>query len=242
MNMAGIIDFHTHILPGIDDGSKNVEQSCEMLGALKAQGVSAVVLTPHFYTHKIHMEDFLKQRQGAWESLRSTGAGGSIELRLGAELYLTDYIFNYEDITPLCITGTRYLLTEMSFQSRFGASAFGRLQRLMADFNVTPILAHIERYPPILQDRDVADELLDMGCVMQVNVSSLAAKPRIVQKRLLRMIEDGDVQLLGTDCHNMDSRKPDFETGLRVLKKKLGQAYLDRLIENGKQVFLGEDL
>ena len=87
--MSRIIDFHSHILPGIDDGSKNLEQSLEMMRRSARQGVDTMVATPHFYAHHDDPERFLKRRAEAERSLREAMAAesGLPELAIGAEVY-----------------------------------------------------------------------------------------------------------------------------------------------------------
>ena len=109
-----MIDIHTHILPGIDDGAETPEQAVEILLQLKEQGITRVLLTPHFCPQSQSLDSFLESRQASYEQLLAAkGLPKDIELILSAELQLHDAIFNYENLDALKIPGTSYVLTEL---------------------------------------------------------------------------------------------------------------------------------
>jgi len=114
--MAVRIDFHTHILPAVDDGSKSVEESLEMLAMEREQGVETVVLTPHFYPQSDRPHRFLDRRQRAFEKLMAAGGAEQLpRFRLGAEVYYFNGIGSWEGLKDLAIEGTKYVLIEMPF-------------------------------------------------------------------------------------------------------------------------------
>ena len=97
MNGMQLFDMHSHILPGIDDGAKTVEDSLELLSCLKNQGVTNVCLTPHFYTNEISLEDFIAERAEKFEKFKPHIPNG-MNIVLGTEVYVTKYLFNNENI------------------------------------------------------------------------------------------------------------------------------------------------
>lgn len=111
------IDFHTHILPGIDDGSRNVEMSLRMLAAQREQQVDEIVATPHFYAQKDSVEEFLLRRQRSYEKLKTAMEenGFDQKLYLAAEVYYFQGIGSAGMIPKLCVEGTQTLLLEMPF-------------------------------------------------------------------------------------------------------------------------------
>ena len=109
-----VIDFHTHVLPAVDDGSKSVEQSIEMLASLAEQSANTVVATPHFYANDESVEDFLEKRNRAYEILKSHGRFEQ-NIILGAEVRYYDGISHLQDLKKLRIEGTKLLLIEMPF-------------------------------------------------------------------------------------------------------------------------------
>ena len=108
------IDFHTHILPAVDDGSSCVDESVELLEMQKQRGISVVVATPHFYPHKDKPERFLERRNKAFQKLQAEIADQQLpKVILGAEVYYFNGISQWEGLKDLTIGGTNYLLLEM---------------------------------------------------------------------------------------------------------------------------------
>ncbi len=233
-----LLDTHTHILPGIDDGAKDLAASRALLDALCAQGVSSVVLTPHFYPHRRDLESFLERRQRAVEALLDLdgmvslpGEVGSaalakysdgereLKIFLGAEVALSPALEHLASFERLVIGRNRHVLIEMPFGEMWDGDTFQLLEGLMFAHRLRPIIAHIERYPATSFGRDTApiQRLVDMGCLIQLNVSSLAEfRPRGVAKRLLA----GDwIDLLGSDAHNLETRPPRFDLLLKYARK-----------------------
>ena len=105
-----LIDFHTHILPGIDDGSRNIEMSLNMLAAQREQQVDEIVATPHFYAQKDSVEEFLLRRQCSYEKLKTKMAETNLDqkLHLAAEVYYFQGIGSAGMIPKLCVEGTRH--------------------------------------------------------------------------------------------------------------------------------------
>lgn len=110
-----MIDFHSHILPGMDDGSQTVEESLTLLEMLRAQGVDTVAATPHFYARENSPEVFLRRRREAWERLNARLTPGGPQVLLGAEVRYYRGISRLEELHRLCLSGTHVLLLEMPF-------------------------------------------------------------------------------------------------------------------------------
>lgn len=224
--------MHTHILPGIDDGAKDLETSLALTDKLRAQGVTHIALTPHYYSDRESLADFYEKRRGAYELLLSQNIEG-VSFILGSEAYITDYIFNNEAIDGLCYEGTRYLLVEFAYDSDFSDGAGEKLYKLMNNFNVTPVIAHIERYRNLMKNTGVLEELYNAGCRMQINLESLASFS--FRNKLLKLIERGLVHIVGTDTHSFH-RGGDYQTGFGIINKKLGSSFCQLIINNGKNL------
>ena len=110
-----MIDFHSHILPGMDDGSKSTQESLEMLDMLRAQGVDTVAATPHFYARENPPEVFLRRRAEAWNRLRPQLTADSPRVLLGAEVRYFQGISHVDRLHDLCLEGQDVLLLEMPF-------------------------------------------------------------------------------------------------------------------------------
>lgn len=198
-----MIDIHTHILPGMDDGSWDEAESLDMLEALGAQGIRLVVATPHFYPGENSPAEFLQRRTEAAERLRSVWHPGLPELRLGAEVCCFDGMSRTAELDALRIEGTELLLLEMPFQS-WPDRLLREVIKLHQRPGVTVVLAHIERYLP---ERKAAwDALTAAGVLTQCNAGFFLRWR--TRRRALRLLEQGRIHFLGSDCHNMTSRPP----------------------------------
>ena len=118
-----MIDFHSHILPGIDDGSENVETSLQMIAALKEQGVDTICATSHFYATERTPQRFLFRREEAFEALKASLPADAPKILLGAEVLYFPGIAHMEELPELCLEGTNLLLLEMPFERCYGYRA-----------------------------------------------------------------------------------------------------------------------
>ena len=236
MIIPNLVETHCHILPGIDDGARHLETSIEMIKRLQAQGANTVILTPHYYSDSISYQDFVTRRDTAFNRLKDALGEDAPVLIPAAEVYISDYIFDNDNLDKLCIGNSRYALIEHPFSAEFSQSDFDRLLNLSYKYKIKPILAHIERYSALMEDKYLLDEYIDAGCLTQVNISSFAKSHRSVRKKLIKYLESGRIHLIGSDCHNLDSRTPDYDEGVKMILKKCGQDVLDNLIENANNL------
>ena len=223
-----MIDFHSHILPGIDDGSKDVATSLLMLNALKKQGADTVCATSHFYATQRTVERFLLRRREAWDRLREVLPHDAPRILLGAEVLYYPGIANMEELPQLCLEGTNLLLLEMPFEP-WTSYMTREVSDLARRRDVQLLLAHIERYF-FYQPIAVWDEFLDLGILMQSNAEFFL--PFRTRRKALRLLDDGYIHLLGSDAHNMSSRAPNLDKARARIVKSLGEenlTYIDHL-------------
>ena len=206
--VCGMIDFHTHILPGMDDGSKSVSESLEMLQLEARQGINLAVLTPHFYSSENSPDTFLRRRQRSWEKLSASLEDGLPRLLLGAEVQYFEGIAQMENIRLLCIWGTRLLLLEMPFCS-WDERMVQTVLTLQENGEVQPVLAHIDRYLSFRGNSAQLDRLRRQGILMQMNVS--AFNGFFSRRKAASMVRGGKLHFFGSDCHNNSTRKPNWE-------------------------------
>lgn len=201
-----MIDIHTHILPGMDDGARDAAESLAMIDKLKQQGVTGAVLTPHFYSHQETLEDFLLRREAAFKRI----SHADFSMTLGSETYLTESLFSYEYLGDLCLGKGKHLLLELPYTSKWGSSVYRQIDRLIDKYQVIPIIAHVERYEAIAKDREgIQQKLVDLGCLLQFNLESfIGAWSR---GSSLRMFKHGWVDFLASDCHNLTTRPPAWD-------------------------------
>lgn len=214
-----IIDVHTHILPGVDDGAVNGEVSLEMLRLEKQADVEKLYLTPHFYPRHQEFEEFLDNRATAWETLRALTAGMDVpEMRLGAEVHYSPDILEM-DLRQMTLGDSDFLLLEMPHQlyPAYGEQVVSKL----LEQGITPILAHVERFPYFRKDPGLLKRLIDLGALGQVSADALDLK---MDKGFARAcLSCGLAQLVGSDAHNTDSRPPCMEEVSKLPEQMIRQ-------------------
>ncbi len=227
-----MIDWHSHILPGIDDGSQHLADSLTMMEQMADQGVTTVIATPHFCANRESVEEFLRRRQEARQRLEAQLPDGAPRLLCGAEVEFYSGISRLPDLKQLCIEGTHVLLLEMSI-SRWTEYTVKELVELAGRGNLTLVLAHVERYLD-LQTEEVRERLYKSGILMQSNASCFL---RLASRRkALAMLRSGDIHLIGSDCHNTDSRSPNVGKAMEYIEKKLGPQAVARLRQRGEHL------
>ena len=202
-----MVDFHTHILPGIDDGSKTPQESITLLQEEARQGIQTVCLTPHYYAGEMAPSEFLIRRDRSWRTLKKHWCSGLPDIRLGAEVQYFDGIAQVPEIMQLRIEGTAYLLMEMPF-CQWTDRMLKEVLDLQNRDNLCVVLAHIERYLE-KNEATVWRELLAHGVLMQSNVSFFYRWR--TKYRAISMLKRGQIHFLGSDCHNMTYRCPNWD-------------------------------
>ena len=229
-----MIDLHTHVLPGIDDGSQSVGESLDMLTESKKQGVVACAATPHCILHKAgDIESFLSIRDKACEELsravRRTGCDIP-EIYLGGEVYLDNNITKrFDGVERLCFSGTNYILVELPRQ---------RLDRRITEwiFNfilkgMNPIVAHVERTS--LKELDEIG-IWDLDVIFQINAESFIS---LSSRRELKKIFAHDKKfVVGSDMHNTSSRPQCISKAKKVSQKKFPRMTDEMFYTNSKNI------
>lgn len=224
-----MIDWHSHILPGMDDGSKDVAESISMLQMQTSQGVGTVIATPHFYANDETVASFIERRHKAFKTLKEQLPENAPNILLGAEVRYYPGISRLEGLHDLRTEGSKLLLLEMPM-SVWTETMVRELIELSGKNSVRIVLAHVERYLK-LQKQSTWDRILESGIMMQVNASfftSLASK-----RKAITLLEKGMVQFLGSDCHNLTTRPPILGKAFDVIRKKLGEDFLDQMNQYG---------
>ena len=227
-----MIDFHSHILPAIDDGSQSVEESLEMLRALKAQGDDTVIATSHFYATHRSPESYLQRRNAAFETLKQVLTDDCPRIILGAEVLYFPGISRISSLESLCTEGTNLLLLEMPFTS-WSESMIAEVNEMARSHRVQLIMAHIERYY-FKQKVSVWDEFLSRGILMQSNADFFL--PFWEGRKALKLLREGRIHLLGTDCHNMTDRRPRMDEAVRRIQRTVGSETLEEIDQLGHRL------
>lgn len=234
--MRTCTDFHTHILPGVDDGSRSVEESAALLRLEAEQGIRRVVATPHFYANQDSPDRFIRRREAAWSKLRGITEGQPElpELILGAEVYYFPGMSECEVLQELTVGKTGYMLLEMPC-SPWTESMFREIEAIQRKQGLTPVIAHIDRYISPFRSYGIPERLEELPVLIQANASFFLN--RFSSGMAIRMLRQGRIHLLGSDCHDLNRRKPNLASALTGIEKRLGETALSRILENEETVF-----
>lgn len=226
--MHMVIDFHSHVLPGIDDGSSCVEESISMLEQEAGQGIQTVIATPHFYARYDDPASFLEKRALAEAALRRAMEirPELPELLVGAEVYYFSGMSDSEVLPQLTIGGKRCILIEMP-QSPWTPAMYRELERIHTKQGLIPIVAHIDRYIHPFRTYGIPERLAQLPVMVQANADFfLRSSTARLALKLLRLDQ---IQLLGSDCHNLEDRSPNLGAAVSWIGKKLGSGALERI-------------
>ena len=203
----GMIDLHCHILPGIDDGAKDLQEARMMISMLRSSGTAGAFLTPHFYPEEKSIETFLAERAGAWEKLcASLDPQETVQLRLGAEVRYCEQLLSL-DLRQLTMGESDYLLLELPGR-RYPAYLSRYVDELLGK-GIVPILAHVERFNYFREDPQLLKQLIDLGALAQVSAQTLCDKRD--KKFSIACLSHGLAQIVASDAHNSTDRKPCME-------------------------------
>ena len=213
-----MIDFHSHVLPGIDDGSRDTDESLELLRLCSEQGVTKIAATPHFYPNDDTPERFLRRRDEAALRLKERLgdeqlADAAPEIILGAEVYYFAGISTNDSVGTLRLGDTGILLLEMPF-AKWSSSMVSEILDLHGKNGITVMMAHIERYLHYQGD-DVWEALLKRGVIMQSNAEFFTDWK--TKRRALKMLRTGRIHVLGSDCHNVKDRTENMGKAYELL-------------------------
>lgn len=224
-----MIDWHSHVLPGMDDGSHDVEQSLSMLRMLAEQGIRTVVATPHFYANDESVDSFLERRWNTFTLLRPQLPENAPEILLGAEVKYYQGISRLENLRDLRIESTKLLLLEMPM-AKWSEYTLQELAEISGKTGIKLVLAHIERYLG-LQKQSVWDRLYENGILMQVNASYFTGLS--TRGKAISRLKEGGIHFLGSDCHNTTTRAPQLDKAFGIIRKKLGNEFVNQMNEYG---------
>lgn len=234
--ISGIFDMHTHVLPEVDDGSASVEQSIEMLEIMAQQGIEQVVATPHFYPQQDTPERFLRRRRAAYERLLEAMMKKKSlpSVNVGAEVYFFQGISESDAVAELTFGLKKCILIEIPYGAWSG-HIYRELESIYVKRGLIPIIAHIDRYIRPFHTMGIPERLAELPVMVQANAEFFL--DRRTSGMAMRMLRKGKIHLLGSDCHNLSSRKPNLQPALQLIAKKLGAEALEQIRECQQDVW-----
>lgn len=238
-----MIDIHSHIVFDVDDGPRDLADSRALLEESYRQGVRTIISTSHrrkgmFETPENKIAEHFKLVQEIAKEISD-----DLTVFYGAEIYYTsDVLDKLEKKIIPSLADTRYALIEFSMTTPYKEihTALSNVLRL----GITPVVAHIERYHCLENDEKKVRDLIDMGCYIQINSSSVL-KPKLfgdkykfMKKRARFFLEKDLVHFVASDMHNLDDRPPYMEEAYQIISKKYGVAYAEQLFRKNQEILL----
>lgn len=209
------IDYHSHILPGMDDGALDNEISTGLMRMLAEQGIRKVYATPHYYRHEEGVDAFLLRRKKAYERIRAEADRTGIEIGLGAEVHVERDICSEREIGSLCYENSSSILLELPYTG-FQHWVIEEIENITYLYQLAPVIAHFERYLKIYSAAEMQSVLELPVLTVQVNVQSL--QNLRVRSWVRTLLKDNVRVILGTDCHNLSWRRPEIK-GIPIDKR-----------------------
>ena len=259
-----MVDLHSHLLPGIDDGAEDLQASMALLAAYLRQGVSDVVCTPHLPPREdstfsqTAIRAAIDSRDRALDGLREATASlaPSVRLHAGAEVMLTSSLPGLLRLfaRECCLAGSPYLLVEVPSFLSSGLHAIDPLLFRIQLEGLTPVLAHPERMSLSESDLAILTEWVGQGrLLLQVNATTLLPAETLPVERRERqrrrqaavdlLVRAGAVHIVASDTHGPIHRPPMLEEAFQFVGAKYGQRIADRLFkENPRRIIEGGEV
>ena len=215
-----MVDFHTHILPNMDDGADCVETSLKMLRQSFLQGVDVVVSTSHFYANEEYPRDFLLRRKEAFEKLDEAmlmQAEVFPKIILGAEILYFPGMSEAEEISELTIGDTNFVLVEPPMAA-WTDSMLDEIVRMGKNRNCLPVIAHVDRYMTYLGDKSLISRVQERNMLVQVNADYFLNPA--TSRKALKHLKQGEIHFVGSDCHNLTNRAQTLGNVRRLAREK----------------------
>ncbi len=226
-----MIDTHTHILPGVDDGVEDYEEALEALEAMEKAGISHVFATPHFSTWRSFMESYETYHERL-ETLRekATEAGIGVKLYIGSEIDESDELFEFIDQAP-SLNGTPYILVDFMMRD----ADIEEIAYELKLYDYVLIIAHPERYPDV--SLEAWEEVKAQGALLQVTAKHLIKKGQPQFNRLARkLLKEDLVDLVASDLHSPRHART-MKKAYDYVKRKKGKKVADALFyDNAKPI------
>lgn len=236
-----MIDIHSHVLPGIDDGSKDMDMTLEMLRIAEKDGTTDIVATPHYcigYGEESY--DSVKERV---LSLRSQLQKENININIhfGQEVYFSNRLLDdLEEGVIGTINGGRYLLIELNMKE-FERDVLDTLYELKLQ-GIIPIIAHPERYSYIQRHPRLINDFINEGCLFQLNAGSITGRHGEKAKESAKeLLKNNIYSFIGSDGHNITTRKTEISESISNIEK-INKNFRESILENSKKLLEDEEI
>ena len=228
-----MLDIHSHILPGVDDGAADVETSVELLKMMKEQGITHVIATPHFDAMHQNIDEFEYTVADAYNRLMQAVNGLDLpQVSIGSEVFYFGGIGRSMGIRDLTLCRSQYLLLELP-SCRIDDEILKSIHDLNDRIGIKPIIAHVERYSCERGFKRLLELLANGEAYAQVNATSVIQPP--YKKVVHKLIKRGYISFLATDTHSIIGRPPKMREALQEIELSLGKEYSDIFVRNSER-------
>lgn len=244
-----MIDIHSHIIPGVDDGSKSIKMTIEMLRNAELEGTSEIIATPHFCREYAEVE--YGEIVALTERINKLAEDEGINVKIhhGQEVYYSEhFIEDYKEKRIGTLGESNYLLFELPLQGHFEREILDTIYELQV-MGIKPILAHPERYKFLKEKPELINEFIDEEVLFQMNAGSISgAFGKETKKTAELFVKNGIYNFIGSDAHNSTSRKTGIKEGTNLVASKnniyksLFHNSAIRLLENRSVKFKGDKI
>ena len=234
-----MIDFHSHILPNIDDGARNMEQTAQILKEAQEAGFSKIISTSHY------IEEYYESDENGRKELlqKAQEKTNNIEIYLGNEIFISSEMIQLlKDKKASTINNSKYVLFELPMNSK-PMNTKEIIYRLIEN-DYIPVIAHPERYTYVQNDPEYVKELFDMGALFQSNYGSIIGMYGTKAKKTVKkLLKENLIQFLGSDVHYENQIYPKIKKAIKKLRKILSEEELEELTTiNAQKVLNNEKL
>lgn len=234
-----MIDIHSHLLYGIDDGSKSIEESISIISKLNKIGIKDIILTPHYINGSSYVSSRKKNLE-LLSNLKNELKNNNIDtnLYLGNEIYIDEDIKNLVkkgEISPL--NDTKYLLIELPMSG--DKENYIDIFLELIELGYTVILAHPERYYSIQKDYNLIYEILEIGVILQANIGSILGDyGKSAKKTLKKLLKDDFITFFGTDIHHEKKDYAFLDKAKSKLRKYISEDKINKLLYENASILI----
>lgn len=224
-----MIDIHSHLIPNVDDGAKSIDETFELIQEAKNAGFSDIILTPHYMINGYEPDarELIIWKEKLQEILNKENI--SVNLHIGMEVYIAEDIVDLiKQNKILTLAESKYLLMELPLNT--SVKYLDEVIFKLLENNITPIIAHPERYKCVQENPNIVEQLKEKECMIQSNYASiLGFYGKTAQKTLKYLLKNNLVDFFGTDTHRKNTIYPEIEKANKKIKKIIGEEKLKEL-------------
>tara|TARA_B100001250_G_scaffold52689_1_gene41046 strand:- start:4174 stop:4926 length:753 start_codon:yes stop_codon:yes gene_type:complete len=236
-----MIEFHNHVIPKIDDGSKNIEMSIDMIRKAHVEGTTCIINTVHYQHPRIEdksLDEINLQKSLLEKELEKEKI--PISIISSAEVYFSDNLHEIIE-NPITTIAKKYMLIE--FPTNLSPNGMKDVFFELQVRNIYPIIAHPERYSFVEKNPDIVKKWINKDYMIQINSGSIVGDfGSRMQKLAFSLIRDNSCHLIGSDAHNNKDRNFCLKKSLEIVQKKFGDRNIEIINNNLNSLINGNDL